>query len=129
MRGRTAYLAGPTTGKPQRNIQAFLDGADRLVRDGFAVLLPADVGEVWTTACRTAAPSFDALVASVSSDMDAVLGADLLVTLPGSEDLFEVTLARAFGVPMRSLASFTDSPELTLRMQGPPPGARQFAVA
>ena len=129
MRGQSVYLAGPTTGQPERNLRAFLEAAGKLTQRGYSVVLPADVGDVWTTACRRAAPSFAKLTAAVGEDMDAVLGVDLVVTLPGSEDLFEAILARTFGVPIRSLASYEEDAQVTMRFSPPPGDTRRLTAA
>ncbi|MEV0267747.1 hypothetical protein AB0H43_03145 [Hamadaea sp. NPDC050747] len=47
-------------------------------------------------------------------DLDALLMADYVVTMPGAERQWEATMAPAYGVPVMSLAKFADlAPTLT----------------
>ncbi|MFY1597449.1 hypothetical protein [Micromonospora sp. WMMD737] len=48
--------------------------------------------------------SVDDLLAAADDDLAAVACADLVVTLPGSGDLWEPAMAEAFGVPVVALA-------------------------
>lgn len=85
------YLTGPRLGLPDLNRPAFERAARALRALGFAVLTPS------------ADDTEDDVMASLSRDADALLGADAVVLLPGWESgpacRVEVALATALLKP------------------------------
>ncbi|MEV0456037.1 hypothetical protein [Catellatospora methionotrophica] len=82
------YVTGPAVSSP-----AIARAAAALSARGYVV----------TTATPTGGLDVDDFLAAVDADRAALLAADLLVTLPGSEKLFEVALAETYGVPVVAL--------------------------
>lgn len=102
------YLAGPMTGYPRWNFDAFEDAARRLREAGH---------EVWSPHERDLAKGFDPgsdgagfdLRQALVDDVEAVLASEAVVLLPGWEDspgaLIEVVTAEAAGIPWEPLES------------------------
>ncbi|MEV1157759.1 hypothetical protein AB0J27_20405 [Micromonospora chokoriensis] len=91
---RPWYLAGPVNGIEDRC--ALSRALDDLTARGYTVVAPAlDHQET---------DSVDDLAATLGADLDALAGAALLVTLPGSAGLWETSTAVALGIPSRTLA-------------------------
>lgn len=86
--GRRAYLLGPSTGSDSDRARRFGSAVEALTKAGYAVTAP---GLTATTAD---------LLSVVAGDMDALTAADVVVTLPGSADLWELAVADALGIPV-----------------------------
>lgn len=88
------YLAGPMRGKPDLNRAAFAEAAARLRGLGLTVFSPAEADE----------QSDNSDIRAVfRRDVDALLGCDMVVMLPGWEQsrgaVAERALAKAVGMP------------------------------
>ncbi|RLK22670.1 hypothetical protein DER29_0509 [Micromonospora sp. M71_S20] len=94
---RRAYLLGPSHGTPAERVARFRPAFDALTSAGFAVTAPA-VSQ--PAACESA----DHLLSVMDDDLDALAAADVVVTLPGSDRLWEIAIADALGVPVVSFA-------------------------
>jgi len=102
------YLSGPMTGIPDYNFPAFNQAANMLRDLGHSVFNPADRG---TQPNKT----YEQVL---REDILILLGgAEGVVTLPGWESSkgaqLEVTVAKALGIPVRSLSCWTDYTNFT----------------
>lgn len=89
---RRVYLLGPSHGTPAAKTRRFRPAYDAMTTAGFDVIAPG-----WLHP----APVTDVdLLSVVDDDMTALASADLVVTLPGAEALWEVEVAPALGVPV-----------------------------
>ncbi|MFI7069521.1 hypothetical protein [Micromonospora sediminicola] len=93
---RRAYLLGPSYGTTAERIARFRPAYDALVFAGFEVVAPGRVHPTPETA--------DHLLSVVEDDVDLLAAADVVVTLPGSEKLWECGIADALGVPVVAFA-------------------------
>jgi hypothetical protein len=81
----TVYIAGPMTGYDQYNFPAFDAARDDLTAKGFKVISPADIDrEIGFDPSVGTLDDFD-LPAAIRRDVDAILGCDAVVLLPGHE--------------------------------------------
>lgn len=96
------YVAGPMTGLPRFNFDAFEDACDRLRADGYYVTSPHEMDLANGFDPDSDGSAFD-LRAALEADIQAVKNADLVVLLPGWEKspgaMIEVLVAEAHGVP------------------------------
>lgn len=96
------YVAGPMTGLPRWNFDAFEEACDRLRADGFYVTSPHEMDLKNGFDPDSDGSALD-LRAALEADIEAVKGADLVALLPGWEKspgaLIEVLVAEAHGVP------------------------------
>ncbi|UJQ87166.1 nucleoside deoxyribosyltransferase [Arthrobacter phage BaileyBlu] len=106
-----AYLAGPMTGYPRWNFDAFDEAAAKLRRRGFTVLSPAEMDRA--NGFNPDAPVEDYTLEdrqkALRADLNAVIRvAEAVVYLPGSEDStganLEMSVALAIGKPVVPLA-------------------------
>ncbi|SCL32883.1 hypothetical protein GA0070616_4579 [Micromonospora nigra] len=90
---RRAYLLGPSHGAHADRAARFRAAVGALTAAGFTVHAPG-----------ASAPPDDtaALLSVVDADLDALAAADVVVTLPGSADLWELPIAGALGIPVTS---------------------------
>ncbi|UIW13283.1 nucleoside deoxyribosyltransferase [Arthrobacter phage Crewmate] len=104
------YLAGPMTGYPRWNFDAFLAGASALRRAGFDVLCPAeaDLAEGFDPDAPAHHFTREHLLAALRRDAEMVLSSDGVALLDGWRHskgaLAERALARAAGLPARPVA-------------------------
>lgn len=90
--GMKVYLAGPATGDACERARRFRPAVDALVSCGHRVVAPG-----WS---HGEADTVEGLLSVVDDDMTALLAADVVVTLPGGCDLWEVPVARSLGTPV-----------------------------
>lgn len=108
LHGARVYLAGPMTGLPRWNFDAFAAAAAELRAVGAVVTSPheIDLSEGFDPDAKDAGAGFD-LRAALERDVLAVLGADLVVLLPGWEGsagvMVEVLTAEGAGIPCMRL--------------------------
>lgn len=94
----TVYLAGPVTGDAERDEKLFRPALDALTDAGYTVTAPA-----WQS---PRAVTVDALLGDVEICLGVLAHADWVVTLPGSEVIFEPVIAASLGVPVVPLDEF-----------------------
>ncbi|MFG3715834.1 hypothetical protein [Micromonospora sp. NPDC047730] len=95
---RRVYLLGPSHGSDRDRARRFRPALDAIAAAGFEVVAPG-----------YAPPSpvdADDLLSVVGDDLEALASADVVVTLPGSESLWEFTIAGTLGVPVIPVAAF-----------------------
>lgn len=101
------YIAGPMTGYPRWNFDAFEDAAHELRALGFAVTSPHEMDLANGFDPDGKGSGFD-LAAALEADLDAVEASDLVATLDNFEDspgaVLETLLAAACGIPCVPLA-------------------------
>lgn len=106
------YIAGPMTGLPRFNFDAFEDACDRLRADGFHVTSPHEM-DLANGYDPDSGVDIADLRATLEADIAAVKGADIVVLLPGWERspgaMIEVLVAEAHGVPCVTLADVTNA--------------------
>lgn len=104
------YLAGPMTGYPRFNFDAFDKASDVLRSAGYAVVSPADL-----SIAHGVDPDGDPSLVTeedvqllMRTDLQCVLSSDFLVALPGWEASrgarCELMVARACGIPVMDLS-------------------------
>ncbi|QGZ17325.1 nucleoside deoxyribosyltransferase [Arthrobacter phage Powerpuff] len=104
------YLAGPMTGYPRWNFDAFERGASALRSAGFEVLCPAeaDLAEGFDPDAPEHHFTREHLLAALRRDAEMVLASDGVALLDGWRHskgaLAERALARAAGLPARPVA-------------------------
>lgn len=86
----TVYLVGPSRGTEAERAARFGPVVAALMALGYLVVAPG-----WT---HPDAATADELLSLVDEDLDALASADLVVTLPGSDALFEPAIAEALGI-------------------------------
>ncbi|UDL14634.1 nucleoside deoxyribosyltransferase [Arthrobacter phage KeAlii] len=113
------YLAGPMTGYPRWNFDAFERGASVLRSAGFVVVSPAetDLAEGFDPDAPPELFTREHLIAALRRDTELVLASDGVALLDGWRQskgaLAERALARAAGIPARPLALWlNDGPSL-----------------
>lgn len=94
----TVYLAGPVTGDTEQDEKLFRPACEALAEAGYRVVAPA-----WQ---RTCPASVETLLSGVEADLAMLAAASCVVTLPGSETIFEPVFAASVGVPVVPLAVF-----------------------
>ncbi|QOP65158.1 MazG-like pyrophosphatase [Arthrobacter phage Phives] len=111
------YLAGPMTGYPRWNFDAFERGASALRSAGFEVISPAevDLAEGFDPDAPAHLYTREDLLAALRRDADLVLASDGVALLDGWRQskgaLAERALARAAGIPARPVVLWlTDGP-------------------
>ncbi|AYN59114.1 nucleoside 2-deoxyribosyltransferase [Arthrobacter phage Yang] len=114
------YLAGPMTGYPRWNFDAFLAGASALRRAGFEVLCPAeaDLAEGFDPDAPAHYFTREDLLRALRRDAELVLASDGVALLDGWRHskgaLAERALARAAGLRARPVAHWlNDGPTPT----------------
>ncbi|OZV74742.1 hypothetical protein CA850_29635 [Micromonospora echinospora] len=90
--GRRVYLLGSAAGTPAERSRRFSAVACALAGAGFDVVMPG-----WT---HPETQNADDLLSVVDDDVSALASADVVVALPGSESLWEYTMAGLLGVPV-----------------------------
>ena len=106
--GLAVYIAGPMTGLPRWNYDAFEEAAWRLRAFGADVTSPheMDIAAGFDPDSPTAGKKFN-LQAALDADIAVVEASDLVVLLPGWEDspgaIAEVLTAEAAGIPCLEL--------------------------
>ncbi|WNN93676.1 nucleoside deoxyribosyltransferase [Arthrobacter phage CallinAllBarbz] len=104
------YLAGPMSGYPRWNFDAFDEAAAKLRRRGFAVLSPAEMDRA--NGFNPDAPveefTLEDRHKAMRADLNAILHvAEAVVYLPGSADsdgaLLEMSVGLAIGKPVTPL--------------------------
>ncbi|QNO12689.1 nucleoside deoxyribosyltransferase [Arthrobacter phage Snek] len=106
------YLAGPMTGYPRWNFDAFERGASALRSAGFEVVCPAeaDLAEGFDPDAPAELFTREHLIAALRRDVELVLESDGVALLDGWRQskgaLAERSLARAAGIPARPLISW-----------------------
>lgn len=113
------YLAGPMTGYPRWNFDAFERGASALRSAGFDVVSPAetDLAEGFDPDAPAELFTREHLLAALRRDAELVLASDGVALLDGWRHskgaLAERALARAAGLPARPLPLWlADGPTL-----------------
>lgn len=123
---RTIYLAGPMRGYPGFNFAAFDDAARTLRAVGYTVISPADEDRakgfegLGLTGDEDLADYGLSLREILVEDLSLVgLRADAVCALPGwyhsTGARLEVELARAIGLPVRTLTSLEDEARIAAR--------------
>lgn len=106
------YVAGPMTGLPRFNFDAFEDACDRLRAEGYHVTSPHEMDLANGFDPDSDGSALD-LRAALEADIAAVIAADLVVLLPGWEAspgvMVELLVAGAHGVPCVPLADVTNT--------------------
>ena len=106
------YVAGPMTGLPRFNFDAFEDACDRLRADGYLVTSPHEMDLANGFDPDSDGAAFD-LRAALEADIAAVKNAELVVLLPGWEKspgaMIEVLVAEAHGVPCVPIADMINA--------------------
>ena len=96
------YLAGPMRGRVRYNFDAFAEAAAELRELGYEVVSPAE---------HDLEQGFN-IRQVLAWDLEQVIGADAVVTLPGWAHslgaLAEVATARAVGIPVLELAEILE---------------------
>jgi hypothetical protein len=121
------YIAGPMTGYERYNFDAFEAAKFRALDAGHAVVTPCDITqEVWhlnfgrpfdpaTDRCDYGDP---VLCQMLREDLRAVLNADAIALLPGSEKSrgaqLELAVARAIGLRVLDACTMQEMPELSV---------------
>lgn len=82
---KTLYLAGPMSGYPDRNKQAFYDAADQLRSLGHEIVSPAEMDDEAGVEGETE-PSGDLWKERMIEDIQALIGCDGIVLLDGWRD-------------------------------------------
>lgn len=104
------YLAGPMTGYPRWNFDAFDEAAAKLRRRGFAVLSPAEMDRA--NGFNPDAPVEDYTpedrYKAMRADLNAILHvAEAVIYLPGSDESvgarLEMSVGLAIGKPVTTL--------------------------
>lgn len=91
-----AYLVGPAYGTEADRLDRFRPAFDALTVAGFEVTAAGYRHPVPDTAAH--------LLSVVEDDYAALLAADVVVTLPGGETLWETGIADALGLPVVAFA-------------------------
>lgn len=101
------YLAGPMTGYPRWNFDAFDEATARLRKRGFTVVSPAELDRARGFDPDAPVENFtkDDLYKVMKADLNLILHVvDTVVYLPGSEESegasLEMSVARAIGKPV-----------------------------
>lgn len=107
------YLAGPMTGYPRWNFDAFHEAAARLRAAGYKVVSPAEIDEAlgFNPDAPVAAFTKADLHAAMRRDLGTILySVDGVALLPGWEDSHgagvEVTVAQAVGLDVAPIETF-----------------------
>lgn len=107
-----AYVAGPMTGLPRFNFDAFESACDLLRSQGYAVTSPHEMDLKNGFDPNSDGAGHD-LRAALEADIAAVKAADLVVLLPGWQSspgvMVEMLVASAHGVPCVELADVTNA--------------------
>jgi nucleoside 2-deoxyribosyltransferase len=97
-----AYVAGPMTGLPRFNFDAFEEACDLLRAHGFHVTSPHEMDLANGFDPERDGAAFD-LNAALEEDIAAVAASDVVALLPGWEDspgtMVEILIAEACGIP------------------------------
>jgi hypothetical protein len=109
------YLAGPMRGHDLFNFPAFDSAAEWLREDGYEVISPAELDrEVGFDPAIDSDVDDDFLAGAMRRDVTALTQVDGVVLLPGWEGStgtrFELTVARAMGLPVLELVEADDPP-------------------
>lgn len=106
------YVAGPMTGLPRFNFDAFEEACDRLRADGYFVTSPHEMDLAQGFDPDSDGAGHD-LRAALEADIAAVIAADVVVLLPGWElspgVMVEVLVASAHGVPCVPIEDMTNA--------------------
>lgn len=110
--GTVLYLAGPMSGLPNHNADAFRAAASALRAAGYVVISPVELDEKDGIDLAAEPGDWD-WANALARDLTIVTKVDGVATLPGSEKsrgaYLETTLARALGKAVNSVDAWIDA--------------------